>query len=757
MGGNKRSSAFITNSSPIMPTYQEEPIYSEISVVQMARGSSGSRLEPLQTAENRFLPVVPPNYHDQQTPKMLGQKAARFNLSRLEVLSCTDGFFGFLFVLFLIGWGLVAFVALSYGKPDRVIYPTDSEGNAKKPFLFYFDLLKCVSYNTILNDCGTRKICVEKCPSAYFSYISLATMNQEEFRRNVQNAYCHYSIDVNAISNFTELQDLVNRKLCAVYTVPSAVILGRCVPGKLVDASNSLTGKTGLDEIVRRIGNDKNLIPSDGEFNASKGIVDKIARADSTAILQKVAYDISASWRQILAIIAFGAVVSFLWIIVMRIFGGFMIWVSILLLIGGLGFGTYYCFTRYQSLVKAGAINDYSFQPMLSVYLEMPNTWLAFSIVLGVCLVIFLLVMIVIRSRVRLAVALIAETSKALGHMMSTLFFPIFPFVLYLVVFSIWGIISVYLSSLGTENCQYVSDVSDGSVQDPNNGRPCDCSKIAPTDSDNPYTTTCRFINLTKPESQIAALQAYNLFACFWVSCFVSGLSAMTISGAFASYYFAYRKPKDVPAFPVFRSLARYHLGTIALGSLILAIVKFFKVILDFVYNKLKGVENPVGKAIYRALSCLFWCLEKILRYLTKNAYIMTAIYGQSFCKASRDSFGLLMRNLIRVVVLNRVTGFLLFVGKALIVVGNGAIAFYYFSGKWVVDGIPQVNLHYYFVPIIVVVIGTYFIADLFFDVYDMGVDSIFLCFLEDCENNDGSDVKPYYMSKNLKKILGKD
>jgi choline transporter-like protein 2/4/5 len=94
----------------------------------------------------------------------------------------------------------------------------------------------------------------------------------------------------------------------------------------------------------------------------------------------------------------------------------------------------------------------------------------------------------------------------------------------------------------------------------------------------------------------------------------------------------------------------------------------------------------------------------------------MTAIYGQGFCKASRDSFSLLMRNLVRVVVLNRVTGFLLFVGKALIVVGNGwfysmitckhltsgAIAFYYFSGKWVVDGIPQVNLHYYFVPIIV-------------------------------------------------------
>jgi hypothetical protein len=50
----------------------------------------------------------------------------------------------------------------------------------------------------------------------------------------------------------------------------------------------------------------------------------------------------------------------------------------------------------------------------------------------------------------------------------------------------------------------------------------------------------------------------------------------------------------------------------------------------------------------------------------------MTAIYGSNFCTASRDSFSLLMRNIVRVVVLNRVAAFLLFVGKALIVVGNG-------------------------------------------------------------------------------------
>ena len=43
-----------------------------------------------------------------------------------------------------------------------------------------------------------------------------------------------------------------------------------------------------------------------------------------------------------------------------------------------------------------------------------------------------------------------------------------------------------------------------------------------------------------------------------------------------------------------------------------------------------------------------------------------------------------------------------------------------------------------------------------FFSVYSMAVDTLFLCFLEDLERNDGTPEKPYYMSKSMRKILGK-
>ena len=32
---------------------------------------------------------------------------------------------------------------------------------------------------------------------------------------------------------------------------------------------------------------------------------------------------------------------------------------------------------------------------------------------------------------------------------------------------------------------------------------------------------------------------------------------------------------------------------------------------------------------------CCLWCLEKCIRYISKNAYILTAMFGYNFCKSS--------------------------------------------------------------------------------------------------------------------------
>lgn len=51
--------------------------------------------------------------------------------------------------------------------------------------------------------------------------------------------------------------------------------------------------------------------------------------------------------------------------------------------------------------------------------------------------------------------------------------------------------------------------------------------------------------------------QIYNVFALFWCLFFTSALAEMVLAGAFASWYWAYDKSKDLPTLPVLDSLGR--------------------------------------------------------------------------------------------------------------------------------------------------------------------------------------------------------
>ncbi|XP_033279751.2 choline transporter-like protein 2 [Orcinus orca] len=170
----------------------------------------------------------------------------------------------------------------------------------------------------------------------------------------------------------------------------------------------------------------------------------------------------------------------------------------------------------------------------------------------------------------------------------------------------------------------------------------------------------------------------------------------------------------------------------------------------------LPAAENKFAKFLMTCLKCCFWCLEKFIRFLNRNAYIMIAIYGTNFCTSARNAFFLLMRNIIRVAVLDKVTDFLFLLGKLLIVGSVGILAFFFFTHRIriVQDTAPPLN--YYWVPILTVIVGSYLIAHGFFSVYGMCVDTLFLCFLEDLERNDGTAERPYFMSLTLKKLLNK-
>uniref|UniRef100_A0A7N6B755 Choline transporter-like protein n=1 Tax=Anabas testudineus TaxID=64144 RepID=A0A7N6B755_ANATE len=443
--------------------------------------------------------------------------------------------------------------------------------------------------------------------------------------------------------------------------------------------------------------------------------------------------------------------ISLLFIVLLRYLAGIMVWVMIVLVILVIGYGIFHCYMEYAALQqKPGSnvtIQQLGFQTDFSVYLQIRQTWLAFMIILAIVEVVIILLLIFLRKRLLIAIALIKEASRAIGHVMCSLFYPLFTFLLLAIVIAYWAVTAVYPFHLLTRQSLYLT---------------CICVQNYSTSVMKGHCpdSQCLFAfygGETVYHKYLIALQFYNVFLFFWCANFVTALGQMTLAGAFASYYWAPVKPNDMPAFPVFSALGRYHTGTLAFGSLILAIIQIIRVLLEYLDHKLNAAQNKFAKFLLCCLKCCFWCLEKFIKFINRNAYIMVAIYGKNFCTSAKDAFFLLMRNMIRVAVLDKVTDFLLFLGKLLIVGLVGVFAFFFFSGKVKAFENTAPSLHYYWVPILTVVVGSYLIAHGFFSVYAMCVDTLFLCFCEDLERNDGSASRPYYMSSSLREILWKN
>lgn len=670
---------------------------------------------------------------------------------------CTDILCCILFILALLGYFAVGILAWSQGDPRKVIYPTDSKGQfcgqvgsplEKKPLLFYFNIMKCASPLVLLEfQCPTTQICVERCPNKFMTLVK-ALQNKNEDDREYYKQFCKEGVDMTK-----KAPEILKDGLCPSILTPSKNFTRRCLP-----ALETLKGGVVV------IGNKTTFTDDTGQNINATDLLEASKKSnvviEARAVAMRIFEDYTQSWHWILLGLVIAMLVSLIFILLLRCLAGVMIWVMIIMVVIVIGYGIFHCYMQYASLKgQTGSdvtIKDLGLQTDFSVYLQIQQTWLAFMIILCIVEVVIILLLIFLRKRIRIAIALIKEASKAIGHVMSALFYPLLTFVLLSLVIAYWAITAVFLSTsnepiykvYNTTECMFSRDTCNPEMFNSSN---------ITTECPDAECLFAFYGGETLYHKYLILFQFYNLFLFFWCVNFVTALGQVTLAGAFASYYWAFKKPDDIPAYPIFNSLGRalrYHTGSLAFGSLILAIVQVIRVILEYLDQKLKGAQNKCAKFLLSCLKCCFWCLEKFIKFLNRNAYIMVAIYGKNFCTSAKDAFFLLMRNIIRVAVLDKVTDFLLFLGKLLIVGIVGICSFFFFTGKIkiVEDATPSLN--YYWVPILTVVFGAYLIAHGFFSVYAMCVDTLFLCFCEDLERNDGSSDKPFFMSPELHQIL---
>lgn len=112
------------------------------------------------------------------------------------------------------------------------------------------------------------------------------------------------------------------------------------------------------------------------------------------------------------------------------------------------------------------------------------------------------------------------------------------------------------------------------------------------------------------------------LVALVWVSELVLSCQQMATAGALVDWYFGLGGRHDGGARLLLTSARRlmwYHVGSVALGSLLIALFKVPRLALRLLGLK----QRPL-------------CYERGLRYVNHNAYAVIAIEGIDFCPAAR-------------------------------------------------------------------------------------------------------------------------
>ncbi|KAJ8680926.1 hypothetical protein QAD02_016713 [Eretmocerus hayati] len=248
--------------------------------------------------------------------------------------------------------------------------------------------------------------------------------------------------------------------------------------------------------------------------------------------------------------------------------------------------------------------------------------------------------------------------------------------------------------------------------------------------------------------SHIYAYHAINLIGFLWTWSFAKAFVQMVLCGSYATWFWTFNK-QDVPTFTVIQFIKitlMYHLGTIALGSFILSICEIISSILRFIRQRIQKDENSPTGICFACYSYVFLKLESLLEYLNRDVYIMTAVHATDFMQSARDAFNLLMRNVVKVIVITKVTDIILSFGLYL-VIGISLLSTYAYCYYMDLDQLVPYAMT-------MVGIGSLVVTSCFFTIPRAAIDTIFLCVMEDFERNDGSIGKPYYMSSRLKELL---
>jgi hypothetical protein len=213
-----------------------------------------------------------------------------------------------------------------------------------------------------------------------------------------------------------------------------------------------------------------------------------------------------------------------------------------------------------------------------------------------------------------------------------------------------------------------------------------------------------------------------ELFVYLWNAAFLVAVGQCVIAGAVGIWFFRTDTSQPVSLKKALHTCFRYHLGSMAVGSFILALVQLARYICRYLSEQAKAQKNKVAQCVFKCIECCLWCFEKCVKFMNRQAYIQVALMGTNFLQSAKNAFFLLLRNIVRFGILTSLGTVIYYVGYLFIMAATTVVGYMILQAMH-----SDVNV---VVPVISYMAIGFMIGRLFMSVFAVAIDAMLHCFV---------------------------
>ena len=610
---------------------------------------------------------------------------------------CTDVAFLLIFFFYWIGIIVVAVVAYDAGNPARLVYGSDYQGNicgdekgakGSAPFVvfpraeqdidqnqLYLATSSVLGFDFDVFDVDFFSICQESCPKAgdfvctYEAEDDIAAnlaARSPETREDIIRG-CLNNPLLNTYGLASACQSELIQKGCWEQFFDNTAVLFRCFPefeysvelladeSECLEARNYTVGSSIRTVCVKfkEVTKVTKVEPLDSNplfdtFNSVNRVFETLYGDVIKA--QNVILGCGLGIALITGLFYIGS----LWCCV-----GVVVWLSIVACLSLLIAFTIYCYFK-AGILNEDVISDVSnavdafiagttsvlnlpgFSPgssgnntvvdsgtelplALGISLEYREEFEYGAYILTVFTSLLLLLVLGLASRINKAIQIFAEASRCVRNNLSLLVVPPIGVAFLMSIVLFWIITAAHVSTMGTvSNFTLPLGLS---------------SQLNLTEFDfnnkvfGPFTYTTVF-------------NVFLLFGALWSMSFTSGVAHMTMAHVVAKWYWSgspsdYRTAGRWALCSSVKTVFTKHLGSAAFGSLLISLIQLVRYIAAFIQHRFNKVQsqNRILRYLFMSLNCCLKCAETCVKFISKHAYVMTAMYGTSFCTSTKMVF----------------------------------------------------------------------------------------------------------------------